>query len=250
MKYKTMAVITARGGSTGVPRKNIMPINGKPLLGYTIEIAKASKYINRVVVATDNEDIKKVAEGFGADVPFMRPDEISCNLSRVYDVYHYFLDKFKKEENYYPDIFVCLFATSYAKTTREIDAAIEKLIKTKCDWVFTVTECEYHPYRFFTPVGKDKMQSFCKDVKSYNLWGNRQELPPVYRINGNAFVTWTKNIENYKTYNVDMVDYAKTDVRYILCPQEHSMDIDTPFDLKMARFLLKDKEGLIEEVQS
>lgn len=238
MEYKVMAVVLARGGSTGVLGKNIKPINGKPLLGYTIEVAKASKYINKIVVATDSEDIKKVAEDFGAEVPFMRPDEMSQKLSRAYGVYRYFLKRFKEEQDYRPDIFVCLFPTSYTKTTEEVDASIEKLIKTKCDWVFTVTECEHHPYRFFTPKGEDKMESFCRDVKSYNLWGNRQELPPVYRINGNAFVTWTENIENHATYNIDMVDYPDIDVRYVMCPQEHSMDIDTPFDFEIAEFVL------------
>ena len=238
MEYKVIAVILARGGSTGVPGKNIKPITGKPLLGYTVEVAKASKYINKIVVATDNEEIKEVAEDFGAEVPFMRPDEMSQKLSRAYDTYRYFLKKFKEEQNYRPDIFVCLFATSYTKTTEEVDATIEKLIKTKCDWVFTVTECEHHPYRFFTPEGEDRMESFCLDIKSYKIWGNRQELPPVYRINGNAFVTWTENIENYNTYNIDMVDYPNTDVRYVLCPQEHSMDIDTPFDFEIANFIL------------
>jgi CMP-N-acetylneuraminic acid synthetase len=238
MKYKTMALILARGGSTGVPGKNIKLINGKPLLTYTVEIAKASRYINKIVVATDSEEIKKVAEDLGAEVPFMRPEEMSQKLSRAYDAYRYFLSKLKKEQNYRPDIFVCLFATSYTKVVEEVDAAVEKLIKTKCDWVFTVTECEHHPYRCFTPVGKDKMENFCKDVKSYDIWGNRQELPPAYRINGNAFVTWTENIENNTTYNIDMVEYPDTDVRYVLCPQEHSLDIDTPLDFKIADFLL------------
>ena len=242
MNYKVMAFILARGGSTGIPNKNIRPIHGKPLLGYTIEIAKSSRHINKIVTATDNNAISKIAKRFGAEVPFRRPFALSKKLSRAYDVYRYFLKRLKEEQNYRPDIFVCLFATSYTKTIKEVDAAIEKLIKTRCDWIFTVTECEHHPYRFFTPVDKDRMQSICKDVKSYNLWGNRQELSPVYRINGNAFVTWTENIENHTTYNIDMVDYPDTDVRFVMCPQEHSMDIDTPFDLKIAEFLLSKKE--------
>ena len=243
MEYKIMALILARGGSTGVPGKNIKPINGKPLLTYTIEIAKASKHINKIIVATDNEKIGKIAEDSGAEVPFMRPEEISQRLSRAYDVYRYFLSKLRKEQDYRPDIFVCLFSTSYTKTVQEVDAAIEKLIKTKCDWVFTVTECEHHPYRCFTPTNGDRMENFCRDVKSYDIWGNRQELPTVYRINGNAFVTWTENIEVFTTYNIDMVDYSDTDVRYIVCPQEHSMDIDTPLDFQIAEIILTNRDS-------
>lgn len=233
-----MAIILARGGSTGVVNKNIRPILGKPLLEYSIDVAKASKYINKIVVATDSKKIKKIAKDCGVEVPFIRPKAISSKLSRAYDVYRYFLKRLKMEQDYRPDIFVCLFSTSYTKTTKEVDIAIEKLIKTKCDWVFTVTECEHHPYRFFSPIDKDKMKNFCANVKSYDIWGNRQELPPVYRINGNAFVTWAENIENHVTYNIDTVDYPDADIRYVLCPQEHSMDIDTPFDFKIASSLL------------
>lgn len=237
-ELKIMALILARGGSTGVPGKNIKPINGKPLLTYTVEVANASRYINKVVVATDSQQIKKVAEASGAEVPFMRPEDMSQKLSRGYDAIRFFLKKFKKEQDYRPDILVCLFSTSYSKSVDDVDSAIEKLIKTKCDWVFTVTECEHHPYRFFAPTSDGRMENFCRDVKSYDIWGNRQELPPVYRINGNAFVTWTENFENFTTYNIDMVDYPDTDVRYVMCPQERSMDIDTPIDFEIADLLL------------
>ena len=238
---KIMGFILAREGSTGVPGKNIKPINAKPLIGYTIDVAKASNYINRVVVATDGDDISKVAKEFGADVPFMRPSEMSHKLSRAYDVYRYFIKKLQDEEGYRPDIFVCLFSTSYTKTVEEVDAAIKKLIDTNCHWVFTVTECEHHPYRCFKPIDSDRMINFCTDVKSYDIWGNRQELPLMYRINGNAFVTWTENIENFETYNVDMIDYPDSDIRYVVCPQENSMDIDTPIDFEIADFLLSKK---------
>jgi CMP-N-acetylneuraminic acid synthetase len=201
-------------------------------------VAKQSKYINKIVVATDSPEIKNVAEEFGAEVPFERPSEMSLKLSRAYDVYRYFFKKLQEEQNYHPDIVVNLLSTSYTKTVEEVDAAITKLIETKCDWVFTVTECEHHPYRFFIPKDQERMENFCQEVKSFDLWGNRQELPPVYRINGNAFVTWTENVENYTTYNIDMVDYPDTDVRYVLCPQEHSMDIDTPLDFQIAECLL------------
>jgi len=234
--FEILALIPARGGSTGVPGKNHKILNGKPLVAYTIEIAKASSYINRVVVATDDPKIAKVSIDFGADVPISRPTRISQKLSRAYDVYHFFLDHLRKSENYVPDIFVVMVGTSYSRTLKEVDAAIEKLITTNCDWVFTVTEAEHHPYRMFT-LEDDKLNPFCKDVSSWNIWGNRQELPLTYRINGNAFVTWTQNITKHKTYNIGQG--FDSDVRYILCPQSHSMDIDTPFDFEIAEYLMK-----------
>ena len=99
-------------------------------------------------------------------------------------------------------------------------------------------ECGERSLYFTITAEVDKPKCFPEDVKSYDIWGNRQELPAVYRINGNAFVTWTENIENFTTYNVDMVEYSNTDVRYVLCPQERSMDIDSPLDFEIAEFLL------------
>lgn len=238
-KQKIMALILARGGSTEVPGKNIKRLAGKPLIGHTIECARASKYISRTLVATDSPDIADVARGFGAEVPFTRLAEHSGVIDRAYDVYRYFIKQLKDVEGYRPDIMVFLFGTSYSKTVEEVDAAIEKLIETRCDWVFTVTEADHHPYRMFTPLEEgDRMVNLCTDVKSFEIWGNRQELPVTYRINGNAFVTWTENIEIHTTYNVDQVDFADEDIRYVLCPQETSMDIDTPLDFEIAEFLM------------
>lgn len=236
-----MSLVLARGGSTGVPGKNVKEIAGKPLIGHTIDVSKASKYIDRTVVATDNDAIAQAALDHGADVPFRRLDSHSEKLSRAYDAYRYFLNKLKEEEGYQPDIVVMLFSTSYTKTTEQVDACIEKLVGTECEWVFTVTEVEHHPYRFFEPVAgtDDRMVTYVKDVDSFDIWGNRQELPPMLRINGNAFVTWRRNIEDFTTYNVDQATHKDVDVRYVLCDQESSMDIDTPVDFDIARFLLE-----------
>jgi CMP-N-acetylneuraminic acid synthetase len=235
---KILGLILARGGSTGVPGKNLRPIAGKPLIGHTIEVARASRFINRVIVATDSPEIASVARQFDVEVPLMRPSEISGKLSRAYDVYRYFLQQLAAQEHYRPDIVCMLFSTSYLKTVEDVDAAIGKLIETGGDWVFTVTECEHHPYRFFRPETGDRMTNFCGDVPSRDIWGNRQELPPVYRINGNAFVTWTENIENFTSYNIDGVEHANTDVRYVICPQDRSLDIDTELDFAIAEILL------------
>ncbi len=244
---KIMALILARGGSTGVPGKNIKSLAGKPLIAHTIKIAQNSRFINRVMVATDSNEIAGVARQYGADTTIERPEETAQKLSRAYDAYRYYISELKSREGYRPDIMVMLFCTSYSKTVEEVDSAIEKLISTRCDWVFTVTEVDHHPYRMFTPISKDRMINFCTDVKSYDIWGNRQELPSAYRINGNAFVTWTENIEDYTTYNVDQVDYADADIRFVLCPPENSMDIDTPFDFEIAEYIMSRRQAGIDK---
>lgn len=232
-----MSLILARGGSTGVPGKNVKPIAGKPLIAHTVDVSTQSKYIDRTIVATDSDAIAQAAIDAGGEAPFKRLDEHSQKLSRAYDAYKFFLDKLKEDEGYRPDIVVLLFSTSYTKTTEQVDECIEKLAETNCDWVFTVTETEHHPYRFFQPDG-DRMRAWDPTVKSYDIWGNRQELPPCVRINGNAFVTWSDHIENYSTYNIDEVEYADSDIRFVMCDQEDSMDIDTPFDFEIAEFVL------------
>lgn len=239
---KILSFILARGGSTGVPGKNIRMIAGRPLIAHTIEVAKASRFINRTIVATDSEQIAAAAREAGAEVPFERPGEMSQKLSRAYDVYRWFLQRLREQEGYRPDIFVMLFGTSYSKTVEDVDAAIAKLIESDCDWVFTVTPVEHHPYRCFIPEG-DHMRPFCAGVPSFDLWGNRQELPPAVRINGNAFVTWTENIENYTTYNIDTVEHGATDVRFVECPQERSLDIDTEHDFAMAEIVMAARAG-------
>lgn len=244
---KIMALILARGGSTGVPGKNIKSLAGKPLIAHTIKIAQNSRFINRVMVATDSNEIADVARRYGADTTIERPEETAQKLSRAYDAYRYYITELKSREGYRPDIMVMLFCTSYSKTIEEVDSAIEKLISTRCDWVFTVTEVDHHPYRMFTPISEDRMINFCTNVKSCDIWGNRQELPPTYRINGNAFVTWIENIEDYTTYNVDQVDYADSDIRFVLCPPENSMDIDTPFDFEIAEHIMSRRQAGIDK---
>ena len=123
-KKKIMCLILARGGSKRIPHKNIKKLVGKPLIAYTIECAKRSKYINRIIVSTDDKVIAKVAKEYGAEVPFYRPDEISQDDSTELDSFKHALSWLKENENYEPDLIVKLFATAPFRTdTTNITAA-------------------------------------------------------------------------------------------------------------------------------
>lgn len=126
---KIVAIICARGGSKGIPKKNIYPFLGKPLIYYTLKSAKDSKYIDRIIVATDDKEIAKVAKENGAEVPFLRPTEISGDTNSAEEVLNYTLDWLEKEEDYKPDIIVYLQITDIFKQKHFVDQLIEWLLQ-------------------------------------------------------------------------------------------------------------------------
>mgnify|MGYP000701501768 FL=1 len=143
---KSLGLIPARGGSKGIRKKNLQKINGKPLIAYTIEQALKSN-LDRVVVATDDEEIIKVAEKYGADCPFKRPKKISGSTSHAFEIYKYTLEWLIKHENYKPDILCVMLCTTPFRRVETINSSLQKLKTKKYDWVFSVNEMEHHPYR-------------------------------------------------------------------------------------------------------
>ncbi|MBU1864506.1 MAG: acylneuraminate cytidylyltransferase family protein [Candidatus Omnitrophica bacterium] len=245
-ELKILGLILARGGSTGIPGKNIKEFCGKPLIARTIECAQNSQKINRIITSTDSEEIAAIAKQYGSEVPFMRPSHLSQKLSRGFELYRYVISKLKADERYEPDIVCILLPTCPCKGSQDIDDSITKLIDTRCDWVFTICPVEHHPQRFFVLDG-DRMHPYVNEPNTV-IWGNRQELPALYRMSGAAIVTWRKHIENNEEYNIDNVRYKKTDVRYIITPHERAMDIDTPLDFTLAEEVFKNlyvKEGTL-----
>src|SRR5208337_4643829 len=122
---KVLALIPARGGSKGVPRKNIRPLLGKPLIAWTIEEAKKSRYIDRIVVSTEDEEIAGVSAHYGAEVPFLRPEEMAKDESPTLDCVVHALNWMRDKENYIPDLLLLLEVTAPLKTFEDIDSAIE-----------------------------------------------------------------------------------------------------------------------------
>ncbi|MEK7090571.1 MAG: acylneuraminate cytidylyltransferase family protein, partial [Patescibacteria group bacterium] len=146
-KMEILGIIPARGGSKGVPGKNIRNLAGKPLIAWTIEIAKQSNLLTRLIISTDSEEIAKVAEKYGGEVPFLRPAEISGDLATDVEFLNHALDFLKQKENYEPDIILRLPPTSPLRTAAHIDQGIQKLLDNPdADSCRPITESPKHPY--------------------------------------------------------------------------------------------------------
>ncbi len=147
---KILTIIPARGGSKGIRLKNLAKINGVPLVAFSIEHSLASKLINRTIVSTDNEEIAKVSEKYGAEIPIFRSKELAGDDVLDFPVFEHMLTYLKKEENYEPDIIVHLRPTSPYRKPKWIDSAINLLIEnSSADSVRSVSEPSQHPYRIF-----------------------------------------------------------------------------------------------------
>jgi len=231
---KILTIIPARGGSKGIKLKNLSKINGKPLVAFSIEHSLESKLINRTIVSTDNEEIAKVSEEYGAEIPIFRSKELAGDLILDLPVFEHMLNYLKDEENYEPEIVVHLRPTSPYRKSNWIDSAIKLLIKnTTADSVRSVSEPSQHPYRVFEIKNKylfPLMQE--RHPEPYLL--RRQDLPKMYYYNCVIDVTKPNTIFNKKSMTGDKM------LPYIMKPED-SIDIDKPMDLEFAKFFLKSR---------
>jgi len=233
-----LAIIPARGGSKSVPRKNIKELAGKPLIAWTIDEAKKSKYLTRTIVSTDDEEIAKVARKYGAEVPFLRPEEISGDRAKDIEFLLHAVKFLKEKENYIPDIVVLLRVTAPLKTVKNIDEGIELLIKTpEADATRPIVEAPKHPYKMWK-ISEDKKwiepflpKSFTGMDEPYN--GPRQALPQVYCHTGAMDIMRLKTITELKSTSGKKLAY------FFMKPEE-SINIDTSMDFKMAEVLMEE----------
>lgn len=215
-----MSLIPARGGSKGIPDKNIVDLAGKPLIAWTIEASLGSKNINRTIVSTDSEKIAEVAKKHGAEVPFLRPAEISGDKSPALLAIHHALKWLADNENYRPDYLVFLQPTSPMRNSQDIDEAFKVLHSKKADSVISVGEASPHPYlmKEITPDGR--LKNFVADPEGKP----RQTFPPVYVLNGAIYIVKVELILNKNTF------YSDKTYAYVMS-QEKSLDIDSEIDL-------------------
>jgi CMP-N-acetylneuraminic acid synthetase len=143
-----LAVIPARAGSKGIPGKNIRPLNGRPLLAYSVDAARESRTVTRVVVSTDDEEIARVAREAGAEVPFLRPAALAGDAVPMLDTLQQVVAALKSADAYCPDIIVLLQPTSPLRTAAHVDAAVTLLLETSADSVVSVVDV---PHQFQTP---------------------------------------------------------------------------------------------------
>lgn len=232
-KEKILALILARGGSKGIPGKNIKKLSGKPLISYTIEAAKKSKYINKIIVSTDDEEIASVALDYGAEVPFIRPDKLATDTAGSNDAIIHALDFLKEKENYKPDYVLNLQPTSPLREAEDIDKAIDIFIQNEDDYESLVSVCESFENPFWMQKIEDnKLTSLMDSFDNYN---RRQELPKVYQLNGAIYLSTYKLLMEYKSFYTDKI-YP------FIMEKEKSIDIDNKLDWKLAEILMEEKK--------
>lgn len=226
-----LGVITARGDSKGVPRKNIKALGGKPLIAYTIKVAQESDLFTDLIVSTNDEEIASVCRVYGADVPFMQPNELATDTSGHLEVMQYAI-KFMEEKNGITyDYAVILQPTSPFRLVEDIDKIIEKIIERDADSAFSMYEIEpsQHPMKVKKMEG-DVVLPYCMEEK---IGTHRQDFPVAYKRSGAVYVTKRDLIMNDNKLFGDFI------VGHIV-PLERSVDIDSPFDWIKAEYMLED----------
>lgn len=226
---KVLAVIPARGGSKGVPRKNIRLLNGKPLIAWTIEAAKKSKYIDRLILSSEDKEIIKIAEAYGCEAPFIRPTHLALDETPGIDP---ILHALGEVTGY--DYIVLLQPTSPLRATNDIDNCIERLIEKNASSCVSVTESNTSPYWMYTLNENGRMKQF---VNHETLPVRRQDLPQVFALNGAVYVAeieWLRKTESFLTEET---------VAYIM-PRGRSYDIDTEEDFLWCEWRLLLKSNL------
>ena len=229
-RTKTVGLITARGGSKGIPRKNVRMLAGKPLIAWTIEAARAARLVDRIIVSTDNREIADVAIQYGAEVPFMRPPELALDNSSHLDVALHAIQWIESNQDEQFDYLVTLQPTSPLRIASDIDCALDLASQSDTYAVIGVCEAESHPYLMHQRASNGVLTPF---VASDIQYLRRQDLPPAYRINGAVYV---HDVQRLKT---SRVWFPSNVVGYVM-PNERSLDVDTEWDLKLVDFLLRE----------
>ena len=235
---KILAVIPARGGSKGIPSKNIIEVGGKPLIQYTIDCAKNSKYIDRAIISTDSEEIKKVSIECGGDVPFMRPKELALDTSKTIDCIVHAVDSLKKIGETY-DYVMIIQNTVPLRKYWHVDESIEKLINSEERSLVSVTEVEQHPILMRT-INED---GTVKNLLPMSSTMRRQDFPKFYKVDGAIAI---QKIDEDFNLNTSINDGK---LAYIM-DAKYSTDIDSYIDIKIIEYYLeKEKEEEIEEAR-
>jgi N-acylneuraminate cytidylyltransferase len=241
---EVLALIPARGGSKSIPRKNIMDFAGYPLIAYSIAAGLAAETITRVIVSTDNEEIAAISRRYGAETPFLRPDEHSQDQTPDLPVFRHALEWLAKNEGYQPEIVVQLRPTSPFRQVGHIDGVVYRLIeRPDADAVRTVCEPFQNPFKMWRIGPEGVMIPLGTElgipVEPYNQ--PRQALPQVYWQTGYVDAVWADTILNKNSMTGDTI------LPLIIDPSEW-IDIDSPDDWRRAERLITSGEITLEEL--
>jgi CMP-N-acetylneuraminic acid synthetase len=223
-----LGIIPARGGSKGIPYKNIKLLDGKPLIQYTTEIALASKMLSKVIVSSEDEKIVEVAENLGVEVPFVRPTDLAKDNSPTLPVIIHALEFYKKQGVFF-DAVCLLQVTTPFRTVAFLDEAIQKFIQSQADSLVSVLEIphEYNPHWAFE-VKNNTLQIATGEK---DIIPRRQDLPKAYHRDGSIYITKTDVLLHQKSLFGEKINYIVSD-------QETYVNIDEPTDWEKATRLI------------
>ena len=223
MNKTFLAIIPARGGSKRLPRKNILDLCGKPLISWSIEAALKSKYISKVVVSSDDEEILNISSNFGADI-IKRPYELANDTATTFDTVKHTIDNFK---NY--DYIVLLQPTSPLRNEKHIDEAIELLEEKQADAIVSVCEMDHSPLWSNTLPEDGNMRGFLREEI---LNKRSQDLEKYYRLNGAVYICKTDKLLENKSF------FLKDNIFAYIMDKKNSIDIDEEIDFEIAKVLI------------
>ena len=227
---RILGLIPARGGSKGIPDKNIKSLDGRPLISYTIEAAKNSQYVDAVVITTDSQKIADVAIQYGAEVPFLRPGKLASDKAKSIDAVVHAIETLKSMGRSY-DVLVFLQPTSPLRNAEDIDRAIEQYFNMGNKALVSVSPVNDHPLliRSIDQKGElDKLMNVSSTCR-------RQDMPVYYRVNGAIYIYNVTEITSDTSLNDAMVPY--------IMDISHSVDIDDLCDFYIAEFILQNKNA-------
>lgn len=229
-----LAIIPARGGSKGIPRKNIKTLAGKPLIAWSIEAGKKSKYIDRIIVSTEDKEIRDISLIYGAEVPFLRPKELAQDNTSSVDTIVDVIMKLKDIEKLEYDFILLLQPTSPLRNEKHIDESIDLLISNldKYNALISVTELEHPVYWNRNIDDSQRLRNFMEYDKNKNY--RRQDFMKTYRLNGAIYLIKTDAFLNYKNFE------TKDTLAYIM-NRKSSIDIDCIDDLELAEYYMSPK---------
>ncbi len=226
---RILALIPARGGSKGIPHKNVVLLGGKPLIQYTIDAGLKSRYIDTVMVSTDDREIAETAERCGARVPFLRPAELASDTAKTIDAVLHAVETLREAGETY-DCLVLLQPTSPLRTAEDIDGAVERFYACGRQGVVSVSEVNDPPILMRTIAETPEGERLIPLLEGSSTC-RRQDMPAYYRVNGSVYVNAAETLKRDTSFNDNPVPYRMA--------KDHAVDIDEPADLALAEFLLE-----------
>jgi len=228
---KVLAIVPARGGSKGLPGKNIKSLCGKPLIAWSIEQGLNSKYIDKLIVSTDDKEIASISKKYGAEVPFMRPDYLASDTATSMDVFFHAIEYFENNNEIF-DLIVALEPTSPLRDAQDIDNSLEILLnKDDAESIVGISKVESAHPDFLVSLDNNK---FIVPYKNEIVIKRRQDIANLYFFEGSLYISYIKSLKNRKAF------YHDKCFGYVV-PKWKSFEIDDIYDFYIIEALMQKK---------